>query len=880
MLAAVCDKSGKLAKLSTVIIEGFCHHSFCSLTSRQKFRITENSQDLSVLLHAGCDYIVYDIKIFKGDKELVFNLIDLDESETDNDQLVVDDSDSTDTIKLDIGKAKEGTIIEVKYSCSFKAILSEPSKIRYLFPYTGKNSNCLLKLSLTYSDFEDPIEVSSNLTTVKKSGDQITCEDFLKTQLYIDFTFTSVYESRVILSSNSNKNYLGFSMNPQINDEVLSEVYLVVDCSGSMAGTTIEVAKQALFSFIDQIPGTSYFNIIRFGSQFETMFEKSVPATEENFNYAREKSSVMKANLGGTDILSPLHHIFHIPKMPGYVRQVFLLTDGNVQESSEVIAKATQHRNNHRLFSIGIGNGVSKDFIIEVAKCSNGRSAFVHHVSEELPNIINDQIKSAMKPAVIDTQLHIEGCESFEIAPYPIPTLFKESLSSFYCKCDEIDEDNVDVLLTGSKGFQDSYEPIKVDGIRLDKFFAFFNIRDMEEKIQIANLDDVQELKNKTIQISHDHGIVSQFTVFSRTKNSQGTFRRESSTNTPDKQRCDASARRNVSMRQYSKMNSLQMKNSGIVPEITQNNEWGQSNNNPRNNARNNSRINQFNSPQKDQNHSNRHQQSSCNKISFFNRCKNFNSTYIPHMDINQEPSLDRSTQQQKFRTDSSVCIFPINDGITKEKIEEIIASTKCIYPHWIIKYCVDQSKEEKTQSMYLIAAECNSTLIDAFNSPEICKQCIKSSVQPMEINGNKPTLYLGTTLSDEAIRELVSQLDSKAVIKKHSFVYEISLKPHAFNFLRHFIANLMPYIILCYSPTFIPILKISNLPDDLPSEFMEYAIHQVRPSMKILGVEMKENYCYILLDHAKPSDMHQIIEKLRTGKISGNFMHVEQCYT
>ena len=38
----------------------------------------------------------------------------------------------------------------------------------------------------------------------------------------------------------------------------------------------------------------------------------------------------LKANMGGTELMKPLEAVFSAPIVPGYVRQVFVLTDGQV----------------------------------------------------------------------------------------------------------------------------------------------------------------------------------------------------------------------------------------------------------------------------------------------------------------------------------------------------------------------------------------------------------------------------------------------------------------------------------------------------------------------------------------------------------------------
>ena len=45
----------------------------------------------------------------------------------------------------------------------------------------------------------------------------------------------------------------------------------------------------------------------------------------------------IEADLGGTEIFSPLEHVLQLPRRAGKPRQVFVLTDGAVSNSMECI---------------------------------------------------------------------------------------------------------------------------------------------------------------------------------------------------------------------------------------------------------------------------------------------------------------------------------------------------------------------------------------------------------------------------------------------------------------------------------------------------------------------------------------------------------------
>lgn len=112
------------------------------------------------------------------------------------------------------------------------------------------------------------------------------------------------------------------------------EFIFLVDRSGSMAGSFIRSAGETLVLFLKSLPEGSYFNIIGFGSGYESLFPSSVPYTQENLDKATTHAQNIVADLGGTEILEPLKYIFNkCPQMKGLSRQIFLLTDGSVSNA-------------------------------------------------------------------------------------------------------------------------------------------------------------------------------------------------------------------------------------------------------------------------------------------------------------------------------------------------------------------------------------------------------------------------------------------------------------------------------------------------------------------------------------------------------------------
>lgn len=115
------------------------------------------------------------------------------------------------------------------------------------------------------------------------------------------------------------------------------EFVFVVDRSGSMSGSKINSARETLLLFLKSLPDGCYFNVVGFGSSDRTLFKESTLYNDENLKEATQLAETMQADLGGTEILAPLQWVFSQPLVKGHPRQLFLLTDGEVGNTQQVI---------------------------------------------------------------------------------------------------------------------------------------------------------------------------------------------------------------------------------------------------------------------------------------------------------------------------------------------------------------------------------------------------------------------------------------------------------------------------------------------------------------------------------------------------------------
>ena len=200
---------------------------------------------------------------------------------------------------------------------------------------------------------------------------------------------------------------------------VKSEFLFIIDRSGSMSGERIKIAVNALTLALRSLPYDSYFNIVSFGNSFKFMHPTAVKADQNSITTALSKVATFRADMGGTEILNPLTACFHAPPVLNYQRTIFLLTDGDVSNAVDVVNKTREKctLNQSRVFTIGIGNGVSDQFIKGVARAGNGGSEIIHNLTVIEDKVIS-LLQSSYSPALSNFRLEYDTNAVEAIAPF------------------------------------------------------------------------------------------------------------------------------------------------------------------------------------------------------------------------------------------------------------------------------------------------------------------------------------------------------------------------------------------------------------------------------------------------------------------------------
>ncbi|KAI1672081.1 hypothetical protein L13192_02940 [Pyrenophora tritici-repentis] len=195
-----------------------------------------------------------------------------------------------------------------------------------------------------------------------------------------------------------------FSLRPET-----PEIVFVCDRSGSMQ-TAIDLAKQALQVFLKSLPIGVKFNICSFGNTHSFLWPKSVTYSQETLDLAINHVNSMTANYGGTEMLQPLQATIE-NRYKDMALDIMLLTDGKIWRQQQLFSYLNQSvlesKDPIRVFTLGVGMGVSHALIEGIAKAGNGFSQTVGD-GEKMDKKIVRMLKGALSPHITDYTLEVK----------------------------------------------------------------------------------------------------------------------------------------------------------------------------------------------------------------------------------------------------------------------------------------------------------------------------------------------------------------------------------------------------------------------------------------------------------------------------------------
>lgn len=215
-----------------------------------------------------------------------------------------------------------------------------------------------------------------------------------------------------------------------VNEKVLpKDVVFVLDTSGSMAGKKLEQAKKALQFCIENLNDNDRFEIVRFSTEVEPLFDKLAGASRANRDRANDFVKGLKP-IGSTAIDDALKKALSLQsEREGRPFVVVFLTDGQptvgVTDPDTIVSHVKKRSAGTRVFCFGIGTDVNTHLLDRIAEETRAFNQYVLP-EEDLEVKVSSFFSKIKEPVLADPELKFTGdIRVSKWYPSPLPDLFK-----------------------------------------------------------------------------------------------------------------------------------------------------------------------------------------------------------------------------------------------------------------------------------------------------------------------------------------------------------------------------------------------------------------------------------------------------------------------
>jgi uncharacterized membrane protein len=186
-------------------------------------------------------------------------------------------------------------------------------------------------------------------------------------------------------------------------DQATLALALIIDCSGSMAGGKLELAREAAALTAQTLADPDLIEVIGFSSQPERRVRLQ-PAS----NRASIAQSIARlAATGGTQLYPALDAAYRdLRGAEARLKHAILLTDGQTQEAGIEDLATSMRADGITLSTVGLGSEVNRSLLETIAGLGGGRAYFPLD-ARNVPQIFMSEATRHKRPSAVDRSTRI-----------------------------------------------------------------------------------------------------------------------------------------------------------------------------------------------------------------------------------------------------------------------------------------------------------------------------------------------------------------------------------------------------------------------------------------------------------------------------------------
>lgn len=330
-----------------------------------------------------------------------------------------------------------------------------------------------------------------------------------------------------ILSNRADTDQPGFFMaliSPKTDtraDEVIAKrITFVMDTSGSMMGDRIKLARDSLKYCVQKLNPRDEFNVVRFSTDVEALFEKPQLASEANVKKALDFVSGLEA-IGGTAIDEAMTRALKDGENRGErPHMVMFITDGHPTvgetEEPEIAQHAKAANKGSRVFTFGVGDDLNARLLDRIAEEGQGTSDFVRD-GKDFELKIGGFYDKVANPVLADVALDLNAFGAYDVYPRRLGDLFKGQQLVVMGRYRTPKESTV--VLSGSVNGKKTVFEYRGEMVKEGKAFDFvprlWAIRKVGYLLEEIRLHgEKAELKDEIVSLGKKYGIVTPYTSY------------------------------------------------------------------------------------------------------------------------------------------------------------------------------------------------------------------------------------------------------------------------------------------------------------------------------------------------------------------------------